>query len=94
MVEARLCHDHAQLHSAERLEPLGEPSEATQGGPILTLGEDITTPTENGKFIHLKMKMKISTGRFCCGCVITIHYLRLLILHVMYTDCDLLSLTV
>ncbi len=32
---------------------------------------------KKGKFIHLKMKMtmKISPGRFCCGWVITVHYL-------------------
>jgi hypothetical protein len=96
VVEARLCHDHAQLHSAERLEPLGEPPEATQGGPILTLGEDTTTPTENGKSIHRKMKMKtkISPGRFNSGRVITVHYLSPLILYAMYTVCDLPSFTV
>ncbi len=39
---------HAEPHSAERLEPLGGPSVATQGGPIQMVGEGTTAPIENG----------------------------------------------
>jgi hypothetical protein len=48
VAEARRFLGHAEPHSAERLEPLGGPSVAPQGGPIQMFGEGITTPTENG----------------------------------------------
>ncbi len=54
---ARPCQELAQAHCvAGRLEPPGEPSEATQGEPIQAQGTDRSTRTEDGKCLAIFME--------------------------------------